>query len=698
MNFDLPTGTNDTIRLAADFLSAYAADEISDLATAYPSRTEFTVDWSDMLRFDADFAEDYLENPDTVSAWIESAVEYAAVPNVELTDVTVRVVGLNEADIYRPIQLVKQRPDGYIGVSGDLAKVTEPKPEADVITYECQRCGVPTPVPQSGESAQEPHECQGCERQGPFEPLMSESEFVDYAKVRVEMPPDQTGDLQREYVDGVVRGDLVWGGHEDHGIVARSGDSVTVYGTVEYRQQDGKGANDRLFEPYLDVRAIEFDTDADDVDIEAHREEFTTLAERDDAVDVFANSLVPQLYATAEWERALEALVAYLFGAPRIDIDEGPTYRGDIHVLIVSDYGMGKSMVNSAIADFSPSAIKESVTGMSSDVGLLAAAVEDDFAGGDWTLKPGVLVRANGGHVILDEIDKTDADLERMNDALEGEQVVDVNKAGQSATFNSRVGLLATGNPDESRFDRTEPVASQLGIDQSLLSRFDAIVTMRDEADREQDASVAETQARSYVEAAEYDRGDRDEFDTLERTVSVPVGRAWVAYARQHVDPVLQDHHVDLIRDWYAEEVRQLNEDFADNNAGDMPVPASARSVMDTIRFAVAFARVHLRDTVADEDVERAMSLSKSLIGQTFDGDQFQPEATRTPTTQKERIDVVRDLIDACDDGDGAAAGAILTAAQEDHDLAPSDVEQELQKLKDKGAAYEPQTNHYKTT
>jgi len=273
-----------------------------------------------------------------------------------------------------------------------------------------------------------------------------------------------------------------------------------------------------------------------------------------------------------------------------------------------------------------------------------------------------------------------------------------VNKAGQSATFNSRVGLLATGNPDESRFDRTEPVASQLGIDQSLLSRFDAIVTMRDEADREQDASVAETQARSYVEAAEYDRGDRDEFDTLERTVSVPVGRAWVAYARQHVDPVLQDHHVDLIRDWYAEEVRQLNEDFADNNAGDMPVPASARSVMDTIRFAVAFARVHLRETVADEDVERAMNLSKSLIGQTFDGDQFQPEATRTPTTQKERIDVVRDLIDACDDGDGAAAGAILTAAQEDHDLAPSDVEQELQKLKDKGAAYEPQTNHYKTT
>jgi replicative DNA helicase Mcm len=528
---------------------------------------------------------------------------------------------------------------------------------------------------------------------------MSESSFTDYAKIRIEMPPDKTGDLQREYVDGVVRGDLVWGGHEEHGIIARSGDSVTVYGTVEYRQRDGNGANDRLFDPYLDVGAIEFDTDADDVHIEEHRETFQELAARQDAIDAFAESLVPQLYATDAWEHALEALVAYLFGAPRIDIDEGPTYRGDIHVLIVSDYGMGKSMVNSAIADFSPSAIKESATGMASDVALLAAAVEDDFEGADWTLRPGVLVRANGGHVILDEIDKTEADLNRMNDALEGEQVVDVNKAGQSATFNSRVGLLATGNPEESRFDKMEPVASQLGIDQSLLSRFDAIVTMRDEANREQDASVAETQARSYIEAAEYERGDRETFDSLNREVPVDVGRAWIAHARQSVDPVLQERHVETIRDWYAEEVRQLNENFADGDAGDMPVPASARSVMDTIRFAVAFARVHLREEVTDADVERAMSLSKSLIGQTFDGDTFQPEATRTTVeTQDDRRATIRDIIEEQQGLEGGApVEDVLERADEEYDIDVEDVKHELDKMRDRGEIYEPQVDEVRT-
>jgi replicative DNA helicase Mcm len=473
-----------------------------------------------------------------------------------------------------------------------------------------------------------------------------------------------------------------------------------VYGTVEKEQVTEGRSKTRHFEDYLEVSAFEFDADADDTDIEAHRETFRDLSDREDAVDLFARSLVPELHATAEWEHGLELLVAYLFAAPRIDVPEGPTYRGDIHALIISDYGMGKSMVNSAVAMFSPKCIKESVTGMSSDVGLLAAAVEDDFAGGSWTLRPGILVRANGGHVILDEIDKTDANLERMNDALEGEQVVDVNKAGQSATFKSRVGLLATGNPENSRFDNTVPNSQQLNIDKSLLSRFDGIVLMEDETDPEQDAAIAGTQLESYIEGQEVEQGSREELDNLAREVEPDVGRAWIAYAREEVHPILSRDHFDKITEWYAEEVRQLNNDFANDGAGgDMPVPANARSVMATIRFSVAFARVHLRDEVADEDVERAMRLSKALIGQNFDGDKFvAAESQRTPTTQEERVQSVRDLIDEFDEGDGAPIGDVLTAAQDRYDMAPAKTEKELQKLLDKGAAYEPQTDHYMTT
>ena len=683
------------------FFKSYYADAVAELAQRYPDeQRHIVIDWGDLFAYDIDLAEDYLVAPETIDGILQNALADYPIPNVELTDVSIRMVGLNDEDIYTPLEVTRDaddRDESYIGVTGELAKVSEPKKEIQEAVFECQKCGTKTTIPQSGDGFQEPHECVGCERQGPFVPMPDESTFTHHVKVRIETPADATGKLQNESIDGDARGPLVWSGGGDFGVAERTGDAVTVYGTVEKQQVTEGRTKTRHFEDNLNISAFEFDSDADDTDIEAHREEFETLAAREDAVDVFAKSLVPELHATAEWEHGLELLVAYLFGAPRIDVPEGPTYRGDIHALFISDYGMGKSMVNSAVAMFSPKCIKESVTGMSSDVGLLAAAVEDDFAGGSWTLKPGILVRANGGHVILDEIDKTDANLERMNDALEGEQVVDVNKAGQSATFKSRVGLLATGNPENSRFDAEVPNSQQLNIDKSLLSRFDGIVLMEDRADPDQDAAIAETQLESYLEGQEVEYGDREELDSLAREVEPDVGRAWIAHAREEVHPILSRDHFERITEWYADEVRQLNNDYGD--ADDMPVPANARSVMATIRFSVAFARVHLREKVADEDVERAMRLSKALIGQNFDGDKFvAAESQKTPRTQDERVQSVRDLIDEFDEGNGAPVEDVLTAAQNRYDMAPAKTEKEIQKLLDKGAAYEPQTDHYMTT
>jgi len=678
------------------FLGTYYADELSELAQNYPNDQDWLeIDWSDLLRAEPDVADDYLEAPDIVSRSLTEAVRRYQVPNYELTDVSVRMVGLNESDIYQPIEIDREHPEGYIGVRGELKKVTAPSREIQVAVYECQRCGTPNEVPQTGEDEQKPHDCQGCEREGPWNLLFSQSDFEDYCKVRIETPPDESGDLQSDHIDGYVRGDLVWTGHEEYGLIAETGKSVTAYGTVGMARKEGKGVNERLFDTHLMIDALEFGEDEDEVNIDAHRDEFSELADRDDAVDIFAESLVPELYATPEWESGLELLVAYLFGAPRIDVPNGPTFRGDIHALIVSDFGMGKSMVNSAVAMYSPKCIKESVTGMSSDVGLLAAAVEDDFGEGQWTLQPGILVRANGGHVILDEIDKTDADLEKMNDALEGEQMVQVNKAGQRASYKSRMGLLATGNPKESRFDSQISVSEQLGIDQSLLSRFDGIVTMEDHADEEQDGYIAETQAESYIEAQEFDHGDRDELDSLSRDVTPEVGRAWIAYARQEVTPVMKREFIDEIRAFYAEDVRTLNQKFATNSeeGADMPVPVSARVVGNTIRFAVAFARLHLRETVAQEDVDRAIDLQKSLVGQNFDGEKFVPESSRqrTPKSQDERIGRIRDALDGEELTPAEVAAKIPGVAEQT-------AENELENLATKGEVVRPQTGVYRLT
>jgi len=341
-----------------------------------------------------------------------------------------------------------------------------------------------------------------------------------------------------------------------------------------------------------------------------------------------AESIAPALYQTDAWETAMEWAVAYLFGSPRIELPDGTSFRGDIHGAIISDYGMGKSMFSHGLENLSPDCIRKSATALSSDVGLTAAAVQDDFAGGKWTLKPGILVRGNGGHVILDEIDKGPNDLESINDALEGQQRVDVEKAGMSAEYNSRCGVLVMGNPIDGRFDPNMPIAPQIGVDSSLLSRFDGIITMEDKADEDVDAAIAEQMGFSYAEASQMQFGDldSDDLDALDRPVPADIAKAWIKEARENYNPIFTKELVDSIKDWYAQEVRPMNQSFAGEGSGeDMPVPATARVVMWTIRYAGAFARVRLRDVVAEEDVERAKPLAERMVGQNWDGEKFDP-------------------------------------------------------------------------
>jgi len=299
-------------------------------------------------------------------------------------------------------------------------------------------------------------------------------------------------------------------------------------------------------------------------------------------------------------------------------------------------------------------------------------------------------VRGNGGHVILDEIDKPDVELDRMNDALEGEQKIDIEKAGQSATYQSRIGLLATGNPEDSRYEDGIGVAHQIGMDESLLSRFDGIVTMRDSADMETDAKIAERIIDGIAEASEYADGDRNEFDVLDRPVPRDVGRAWIQYARENLNPVATREHLIEIRDWYAEEIRQLNKEYGNSGAdADMPVPVTARVVENTYRFAAAFARLRLHERIQSEDVERAKALVKQLVSQSWDGEKFNATPASKPDSQQDRVTALKDLLP---DSGSMAYDEIVDAAP----MSKSDVDKTIESLSRQGEIMQPKTDHYR--
>lgn len=127
------------------FFRRYYAEAVARLAQRYPSeQSHIRVDFSELLTYDRDLARDYLTHPDEIDRVLSRALANYSIPGLELTDVDIRVIGLNDTDVYSPLEVTRDgddRDSQCVGVSGELSKVTEPKKEITEAAFVCTRCG-----------------------------------------------------------------------------------------------------------------------------------------------------------------------------------------------------------------------------------------------------------------------------------------------------------------------------------------------------------------------------------------------------------------------------------------------------------------------------------------------------------------------------------------------------------------------------
>ncbi|MFB6173594.1 MAG: AAA family ATPase, partial [Halobacteriales archaeon] len=167
------------------FFRNYYREAIGELAQGYPNeKRSLRIDWNDLYQFDPDLADDYLEQPEQLREHAEEALRLYDLPvDVSLGRAHIRVFNLPETTEIRAIR--HRDINTLVAVQGIVRKATDVRPKIQEAAFECQRCGTLTYVPQSG-GFQEPHECQGCERQGPFTINYDQSTFVDAQKLRVQ--------------------------------------------------------------------------------------------------------------------------------------------------------------------------------------------------------------------------------------------------------------------------------------------------------------------------------------------------------------------------------------------------------------------------------------------------------------------------------------------------------------------------------
>jgi predicted RNA-binding Zn-ribbon protein involved in translation (DUF1610 family) len=193
-----------------DFFASVHADDISLFAQQFPDEMLFEIDWADLHTFDPELAQDWLDHPNLMRQYAEEALGMYDLPEpVPLEQATVALVNLPETHERLPGETRIEDRGEPIAVTGQVAKTTKVKPKLQEAAFECQRCGTLSYVDQS-RGFTEPHECQGCERQGPFDINFDESDFINSQLARISEPPEQTGAGTGRTIDVTMEGnDLV---------------------------------------------------------------------------------------------------------------------------------------------------------------------------------------------------------------------------------------------------------------------------------------------------------------------------------------------------------------------------------------------------------------------------------------------------------------------------------------------------------
>ena len=339
-----------------EFYRDYYRNEIGELAQKYPSEQKsLFVDWQDLYRFDPDLAEDVRNQPEQLQEYAEEALRLYDLPvDVKLGQAHVRVTNLPETTGIRDIRA--DHRGQLISVQGIVRKATEVRPKVTSAAFECQRCGTLTRIPQTTGDFQEPHECQGCERQGPFRINFDQSEFIDAQKIRVqESPEGLRGGETPQSIDVNIEDDITGN--------VTAGDHVRVSGILKLDQRESGNEKTPMFDTYMDGMTVKIeDEQFEDMDItDADKKEIVELSNEPDIYEQMVGAIAPSIYG---YEQEKLSMILQLFSGVSKDLPDGSRIRGDLHMLLIGDPGTGKCLAgdtNVTLGDGTTRPIRELV-------------------------------------------------------------------------------------------------------------------------------------------------------------------------------------------------------------------------------------------------------------------------------------------------------------------------------------------------
>ncbi|XP_051935358.1 DNA helicase MCM8-like [Hippocampus zosterae] len=350
-----------------------------------------------------------------------------------------------------------------------------------------------------------------------------------------------------------------------------------------------------------------------------------------DLLRLIVHSLCPAIYGHL---LVKAALVLVLFGGRQKHTGKNSVpVRGDPHVLMVGDPGLGKSQMLQAVCNVAPRGIY--VCGNSTSTAGLTVSLYRDPGSGDYALEAGALVLADQGLCCIDEFDKLGSQQQALLEAME-QQSVSLAKAGIVSSLPARTSVVAAANPIGGHYNRRKTVSENLKMGSPLLSRFDVVFLLLDVPDESHDRRLSEhimanRAGAGKTASAQVVRGDKSDGETsilLERadmplserlqirageaTEPIPAVllRKYITYARHYVHPTLSAEAAQTLQNFYLSLRSQ-------SRAADT-TPITTRQLESLIRLTEARARLELSETATGSHAEDVVEIMKHSLVDTY--------------------------------------------------------------------------------
>jgi len=520
---------------------------------------------------------------------------------------------ISNLPLIEEVRLLRQvHLNQLVRVPGVVSSQSPLLPQLDMAKYNCVKCGFilgPFMIEPSTNAVSQkevrPNSCPECHSSGPFVINSRETMYRNYQSIKLQESPGKVpaGRLPRTKVV-ILTGDLV--------DMCRPGDEIEVTGIFKNNFDVSLNSLNGfpVFATIIEANHVLIKTNKiiHQASSREEIEEMQRISESPDIIERIIASIAPSIYGH---ENIKNAIALSLFGGESKNIKDKHIIRGDINLLLCGDPGTAKSQFLRYISGIAPRSIMTTGQGASA-VGLTASVVRTPGIGGkkEFSLEAGALVLADKGVCLIDEFDKMgDQDRTSIHEAME-QQTISISKAGIVATLRARCSVIAACNPIGGKYNCSLTFKDNVDLTEPILSRFDVLCTVLDEYDPIEDERLASFVCQNHIKThpSTIDQNEQDENtrpkkpspDSLKtKPFDLEFLQKYIAYAKDKCHPKLSQSNRDKISKMYA----VLRKESQITNS----IPITVRHVESVIRLAEAYAKMHLRDYVNDDDINRAM-------------------------------------------------------------------------------------------